>query len=35
MILILVIAFFVLGCNFSCKGMKEGFARGLINGDEC
>jgi hypothetical protein len=25
MILILVIAFFVLGCNFSCKGMKENY----------
>jgi len=26
MILILVIAFFLLGCNFSCNGMKEDFA---------
>ena len=25
MILILVIAFFLLGCNFSCNGMKEDF----------
>ena len=26
MILILIIAFFVLGCNFSCKGMNEYFS---------
>ena len=26
MILILVIAFFVLGCSFSCNGLKEDFA---------
>jgi hypothetical protein len=26
MILILVIAFFLLGCSFSCNGMKENFA---------
>ena len=25
MILILIIAFFLLGCNFSCNGMKEDF----------
>lgn len=26
MILILVMAFFMLGCSFSCSGMKESFA---------
>jgi hypothetical protein len=26
MMLILVMAFFMLGCRFSCSGMKEGFA---------
>jgi hypothetical protein len=26
MILILVIAFFLLGCNFSCDGLKENFS---------
>ena len=25
MMLILVMAFFMLGCRFSCSGMKEGF----------
>ena len=34
MILILVIAFFLLGCSFSCNGMKENFASDLI-GDLC
>ena len=29
MILILVIAFFLLGCNFSCNGMKEDFSIGV------
>ena len=29
MILILVIAFFLLGCNFSCNGMKEDFSVGV------
>ena len=28
MILILVMAFFMLGCRFSCSGMREGFASG-------
>lgn len=26
MMLILVMAFFMLGCRFNCSGMKEGFA---------
>ena len=29
MILILVIAFFLLGCSFSCNGMKENFTKSL------
>jgi len=31
MMLILVMAFFMLGCRFSCSGMKEGFAGGICD----
>jgi hypothetical protein len=34
MILILVIAFFMLGCRFSCSGMKEDFSL-WPTADEC
>ena len=34
LILILVIAFFLLGCSFSCNGMKENFTNDPI-GDAC
>ena len=38
MMLILVMAFFMLGCRFSCSGMKEGFCPTFCNakaGESC
>lgn len=33
MMLILVMAFFMLGCRFSCSGMKEGFDTSVCRGN--